>query len=55
VVQVNANGSETPLEGVFINKNDNGQTEFGLGIKLSTSITIDNALHVDKLFFKKVE
>ena len=53
-VQVNADGTDTPLEGVFINKNDNGQTEFGLGIKLSKSITIDNALHIDKLFFKKV-
>jgi hypothetical protein len=54
-IQVDADGSETPLEGVFINKNDNGRTEFGLGIKLSKSITKDDALQIDKLFFKKVD
>jgi hypothetical protein len=54
-VQVNADGTKTPLEGVFINKNDNGSTEFGLGIKLSKSIAINNAPQIDKLFFKKLD
>ncbi len=54
-IQVNADGTATPLVGVFINKNENGQTEFGLGIKLSKSITKDNALQIDKMFYKKVE
>ncbi len=54
-IQANADGTTTPLEGVFINKNDNGQTEFGLGIKLLKSIIKDNALQIDKMFYKKVE
>lgn len=54
-VKVNTDGTETALEGVFIDKNDNGNHDFGLGIKLSESITINNALHTDKLFFRKVE
>ncbi len=54
-IQVNADGTTTPLEGVFINKNDNGQTEFGLGIKLLKSIIKDNAPQIDKMFFKKID
>ncbi len=54
-VKVNTDGIETALEGVFIDKNDNGSHDFGLGIKLPESITINNALQIDKLFFKKVE
>lgn len=49
---INKNGNEEIAEGVFINKNDNGIIDFGLGIKLPKNITI-NGLHIDKLFFKK--
>jgi hypothetical protein len=54
-IQVNADGTTTPLEGVFINKNDNGQTEFGLGINLVKNITKNDAPLIDKMFFKKVD
>ncbi|MCW3107781.1 MAG: hypothetical protein JWQ09_2287 [Segetibacter sp.] len=54
-VKISPDGKETPLEGVFIDKNDNGVIEFGLGLKLSKSITINNSVSIDKLFFKKVE
>ncbi|MBC7828354.1 MAG: hypothetical protein H7122_11460 [Chitinophagaceae bacterium] len=50
---INKNGNEEMVEGVFINKNDNGAIDFGLGIKLPQSITI-NGLHINKLFFKKM-
>lgn len=52
--KINPDGSETPLEGVFIDKNNNGIVDFGLGLKLSKSITIANAIETNKLFFKKV-
>lgn len=53
-IKVNTDGTETALEGVFIDKNDNGNHDFGLGIKLPESVTLNNALHIDKVFFKKV-
>lgn len=53
-IKVSAGGTETALEGVFIDKNDNGNHDFGLGIKLPESVTLNNALHIDKVFFKKV-
>ena len=46
--------SKEPLEGVFINKNDNGVVDFGLGIKLQNSMTKDGLI-IDKLFFKKIK
>lgn len=46
-------GREELVEGVFINKNDNGIVDFRLGIKLGKSIT-RNGLHIDKIFFKKM-
>jgi hypothetical protein len=54
-IKVDKEGTETPLEGVFIDKSDNGIIEFGLGIKLSKSITVNNAVNIDKFFFKKVD
>jgi len=54
-VKINPDGTKSPLEGVFIDKNDNGTLDFGLGLKLSKSITINDALQTDKLFMKKVE
>ncbi len=41
-------------EGVFINKNDNGNVEFGLGIKLSKPIQLTEGLKITKIFLKKV-
>ncbi len=52
--KVSPEGVQELLEGVFINKNDNGIVDFGLGIKLPKSITL-NGLTMDKLFFKKVK
>ncbi|MBD0277274.1 MAG: hypothetical protein ICV81_04825 [Flavisolibacter sp.] len=47
-------GSEEKWEGVFIDKNDNGNREFGLGIKLSKPIQLTEGLQLTRLFFKKV-
>lgn len=52
--KINPDGSETRLEGVFIDKNNNGIVDFGLGLKLAKSVTIANAVETDKLFFKKL-
>ncbi|MCW3106664.1 MAG: hypothetical protein JWQ09_1170 [Segetibacter sp.] len=54
-VKVSGDGTETPLEGVFIDKSDDGVVEFGLGLKLLKSITINKGANTDKLFLKKVE
>lgn len=53
-ILVHTVGSEEPLEGVFINKNDNGVIDFGLGIKLQNSMTKDGLI-IDKIFFKKMD
>lgn len=47
------NATEEVWEGTFINKSDNGEVAFGLGIKLSTAVT-QEGLQTNKLFFKKV-
>ncbi len=52
-VKVNSHGDTGKLEGVFINKNDNGRIDFGLGIKLENSSS-PNGLYIDKLFFKRI-
>lgn len=46
-------GKEEIWEGAFISKNDNGITDFGLGIKPPETI-VQNGLHIDKLFLKKL-
>jgi hypothetical protein len=53
-VKPNADGTEEFWEGAFINKNDNGTTDFGLGIKLSRPIPLTEGLQITRLFFKKV-
>ncbi len=53
-VKRNADGSKEFWEGVFINKNDNGVTEFGLGIKLPKPIQLTEGLQITKIFLKKV-
>ena len=53
-VKPNADGTEEFWEGAFINKNDNGVTDFGLGIKLSKPIPLTEGLQITRLFFKKV-
>ncbi len=53
-VKLNADGSKELWEGAFINKNDNGHTEFGLGIKLSKPIQLTEGLNITKIFLKKV-
>jgi len=50
----NKNGEEELWEGVFIDRNDNGNSEFGLGIKLANPISLTEGLSVEKIFFKKV-
>ena len=51
--KINADGTEETWQGVFINKNDNGTTDFGLGIKLSKPVEL-GSLEITKMFFKKV-
>jgi hypothetical protein len=46
-------GEEEIWEGTFISKSDNGVTTFGLGIK-PPETTVQNGLHIDKLFLKKL-
>ena len=53
-VKQNADGTQEIWEGVFINKNDNGNVEFGLGIKLSKPIQLTEGLKITKIFLKKV-
>lgn len=48
------NNAETEeWEGAFINKNDNGTVDFGLGVKLSNSLQLDG-VQLSRLFFKKI-
>ncbi len=47
-------GTEEKWEGVFINKSDNGKTEFGLGIKLPVPLPIADGVQTTKVFLKKV-
>jgi hypothetical protein len=51
-VKGNEDGSFQTWEGAFINRNDDGMIDFGLGIKLPVPITM-NGLEITKLFFKK--
>ena len=53
-VRVHKNGEEEMWEGVFIDRNDNGNTEFGLGIKLANPISLTEGLKIPNIFFKKV-
>jgi hypothetical protein len=53
-VKINSNGTEEIWEGVFINKTDNGNTEFGLGIKLPNPIQLTEGLKITRIFLKKV-
>ncbi len=53
-VKLNADGSKELWEGAFINKNDNGNTDFGLGIKLSKPVQLTKGLNITKIFLKKV-
>ena len=48
------NGEEELWEGVFIDRNDNGNAEFGLGIKLGKPISLTEGLKIERIFFKKV-
>jgi hypothetical protein len=51
--KVNSDGSEELWEGAFINKNDDGQIDFGLGIRLADTMRFQS-ININKLFFKKV-
>ena len=53
-VKQNPDGTKETWEGAFINKNDNGTTEFGLGIKLGNAIQLTPGLKLTRIFFKKV-
>ncbi|HUR10750.1 MAG TPA: hypothetical protein VM012_05245 [Flavitalea sp.] len=53
-LQVNPDGTVEKWEGAFINKNDNGKIQFGLGIKPEKPIEITPTLHMTRIFFKKV-
>ena len=53
-IRVNKNGVEELWEGVFIDRNDNGNAEFGLGIKLAKPIDLTEGLRIPSIFFKKV-
>ncbi|MGI8580635.1 MAG: hypothetical protein ACR2KX_00435 [Chitinophagaceae bacterium] len=53
-VKQNADGTQEIWEGVFINKNDSGSIEFGLGIKLSKPIQLTEGLKITRIFLKKV-
>ncbi len=53
-IKQNEDGTEENWEGVFINKRDNGNTEFGLGIKLQNPLPIADGVQTTKIFFKKV-
>ena len=53
-IRIKKNGEEELWEGVFIDRNDNGNSEFGLGIKLANPISITDGLNIQRIFFKKV-
>jgi hypothetical protein len=48
-------GGFEKLEGVFIDKNDNGRSTFGLGLKFSRPFEVTEGLSTDKIFLKKME
>jgi hypothetical protein len=51
--KVARDGTEEQWEGAFINKNDNGTVDFGLGIKLFKPMRFES-INITTLFFKKV-
>ncbi len=53
-IRIDKNGKEELWEGVFIDRNDNGNSEFGLGIKLANPIPLTEGLKIERIFFKKV-
>src|SRR6186713_2121952 len=53
-IRLNKNGEEELWEGVFIDRNDNGNAEFGLGIKLANRVALTEGLKIPNIFFKKV-
>ena len=53
-VKQNADGTKELWDGVFINRNDDGNTEFGLGIKLANPVQLTEGLTVTRIFLKKV-
>ncbi|HUS02006.1 MAG TPA: hypothetical protein VMY77_09780 [Chitinophagaceae bacterium] len=53
-VKQNADGTKEVWEGVFINKNDDGNIELGLGIKLANPIQLTEGLKITRIFLKKV-
>lgn len=52
--KINEDGTQEFWQGAFINKSNDGISEFGLGIKLSKPIQITDGLQMTKIFFKKV-
>ena len=53
-VRVKKNGEEELWEGVFIDRNSNGNSEFGLGIKPADPISLTEGLKITGIFFKKI-
>jgi hypothetical protein len=53
-IRINKSGEEELWEGAFIDRNDNGNSEFGLGIKLANPISLTEGLKIPAIFFKKV-
>ncbi len=53
-VKHNKDGTEELWEGAFINKNDSGNIEFGLGIKMSEPVQLTQGLKITRIFLKKV-
>ncbi len=53
-VKRNEDSTEETWEGVFINRSDNGNTEFGLGIKLEKPLQLTEYMAITRIFFKKV-
>jgi hypothetical protein len=53
-IRVTKNGEEELWEGVFIDRDNNGNAEFGLGIKLANPIALTEGLKIPNIFFKKV-
>ena len=52
--KLNTDGTEEFWEGVFVDKDGDGTTDFGLGIKLSKPIQLTEGLHITWIFLKKV-
>jgi len=53
-MRVNKNGEEELWEGVFIDRDDKGKSEFGLGIKPANPIPLSEGLGITRIFLKKV-